>query len=610
MTDRVIADYGLLSDCHSAALVSGEGSIDWLCFPRFDSPSVFGRILDPDAGHWSIQPVTEFDVRRRYLPGSLVLETQFTTAHGMVMVTDALVVAHDEGDRDIGAGVPHVVVRVAEATEGSVELAVEYSPRPEFGLVRPHLEALVGSTHHAVTSLGGGGHLWLSGPAPAAAADGLAHWRILLRRGQRAGFALQCSTAGDPSPEGWSQEEIDGRLDETLQAWQRWSGDQKLDTAGEALVHLSGRVLRGLTYQPTGAIIAAPTTSLPAKAGGTRNWDYRYSWIRRAAATVDALTVSGRAEEAARFVAWILATTGTGGPQPHHLQPVYGVGGEHDLSEREIPHLTGWQHSKPVRAGNGSWDQFHIDTFGEILDAVARTSDQPGVLSESTCGFLAELADAAALAWREADAGLWDSRGDLRHHVSSKLLCWVALDRAVRLAERIGRSERAADWAAARDEIRATILAHGWNDRIGAFTQTLDGDTLDASALLLVLTGFLPADDPHMCATIERIASDLSAPCGLLYRYRHQDPLVEGEGVFIVCTFWLVQCLADLGDHERAVELFERATAYTNDLGLLAEGADPATGELIGNFPHAPTHVGLINAARALSAKASVRQIP
>ena len=610
MTDRVIADYGLLSDCHSAALVSGEGSIDWLCFPRFDSPSIFGRILDPDAGHWSIRPVTEFDVRRRYLPGSLVLETQFTTAHGMVMVTDALVLPHDERDRGIGAGAPHVVVRVAEATEGSVELAVEYAPRPEYGLVRPRLEAAGGSARQVVTSGGDGGHLRLSGPAPTAVAGGVARWRILLSRGQRAGFALQCSPSAGPSPEGWSQEEIDRRLDDTLRAWQRRSGDQEHGTEGEALIHLSGRVLCGLTYQPTGAIITAPTTSLPAKAGGTRNWDYRYSWIRRAAATVDALTVAGQAEEAARFVGWILASTGTAGPQPHHPQPVYGVGGEHDLAEREVPHLTGWQHSKPVRVGTASWDQFHIDVFGEILDAVARTSDHPGVLSESTCGFLAELADSAARAWREADAGLWDSRDDLRHHVSSKLLCWVALDRAVRLAPRIGRPERAADWAAARDEIRATILEHGWNDRIGAFTQTLDGDTLDASALLLALTGFLPADDPHMCATIERIASDLSAPCGLLYRYRHQDPLAEGDGVFIVCTFWLVQCLADLGDNARAVELFERATAYTNDVGLLGEGADPATGELIGNFPHAPSHVGLINAAWALSGKASVAQIP
>ena len=610
MTDRVIADYGLLSDCHSAALVSGEGSIDWLCFPRFDSPPVFGRILDPEAGHWSIRPVSEFDVRRRYLPGSLVLETQFTTPHGTLMVTDALVVPHDERDPDLGAGAPHVVVRVAEATKGSVELTVEYCPRPEHGLVRPHLETGGGSTHHAVTSGGGAGHLWLSGPAPTAVVDGQARWRILLSRGQRVRFALQASSAGSPSPEGWSQEETDSRLDDTLQAWQRWSGDQEHDTAGEALIHFSGRVLRGLTYQPTGAIIAAPTTSLPAKAGGTRNWDYRYSWIRSAAATLDALTVAGRAEEAARFVAWILATTGTAGPQSHHLQPVYGVGGEDDLTEREIPQLAGWQHSKPVRVGNASWDQLHIDTFGEILDAVARIPDQPGVLSESTCEFLAELADCAALAWREADAGLWDSRGDLRHHVSSKLLCWVALDRAVWLAERIGRSERAADWAAARDEIRVTILEHGWNDRIGAFTQTLDGDTLDASALLLALTGFLPADDPQMCATIERIASDLSAPCGLLYRYGHADPHAEGEGVFIVCTFWLVQCLADLGDNARATELFERATAYTNDVGLLAEGADPATGELIGNFPHAPTNVGLINAAWALSENASSPQIP
>ncbi|MBA2498041.1 MAG: glycoside hydrolase family 15 protein [Acidimicrobiia bacterium] len=606
---RAIADYALLSDCHSAALVSGEGSIDWLCFPRFDSPSVFGRILDAGAGHWSIQPVAEFDVRRRYLPGTLVLETQFTTAQGMVMVTDALLVPLAEG-QDLGTGAPHVLVRVAEATEGSVDLVVEYSPRPEYGLVRPHLEAGGDVAHHAVVSVGGGGQMWLSGPPPADVAEGRARWRILLESGGKAGFALQCSSPEDPVEEVWSQGRIERRLDDAVRAWQFRSVDQKDRTAGEALVELSGRVLRGLTYQPTGAIIAAPTTSLPEHAGGTRNWDYRYAWLHPAAATVDALTVAGRAVEAARYVSWILATTGTAGPQPHHVQAVYGVGGEHDLSEREVPRLRGWQHSKPVRLGNASWDQFHIGTFGEIVDAVARAEGQLGVLSESTCAFLADLADAAAMAWQEADAGLWDSRGDLRHHVSSKVLCWVALDRAVGLAERIGRPERRADWAAAREEIRATILDRGWNGRIGAYTQTLDGDSLDASALLLVLTGFLAVDDPRMRATIERIAGDLSAPCGLLYRYAGDAGLGGNDGVFIVCSFWLVQCLAAAGDAARAVELFERAIAYTNDLGLLSEQADPATGALMGNFPHSPTHVGLVNAAAALSALTPEVQTP
>ena len=564
---------------------------------------MFGGILDAEAGHWSIQPVGEFDVRRRFLPGTLVLETQFTTAQGMVMVTDALVVPPAE-DHDLGTGAPHVLVRVAEVAEGSVELVVEYSPRPEYGLLRPHLEAGGAPAHHAVVSLGGGGKMWLSGPPPTDVAEGRARWRILLKSGGRVGFALQCSSPEDPVRGVWSQEEIDRCLDGTVRAWQLRSGDPKDRTAGEALVELSGRVLHGLTYQPTGAIIVAPTTSLPEHAGGTRNWDHRYAWLHLAASTVDALTIAGRAAEAARYVSWILATTGTTGPQPHHVQPVYGVGGEHDLSEREVAHLGGWQHSRPVRLGNVAWDQFHIGIFGEILDAVARAEGQLGVLSESTCGFLADLADAAAAAWHEADAGLWDSRGDLRHHVSSKVLCWVALDRAVGLAERLGRLERRADWARAREEIRATILDRGWNGRIGAYTQTLDGDSLDAAALLLVLTGFLPVDDLRMRATIERIAGDLSAPCGLLYRYAGDGDLGGDEGVFIVCSFWLVQCLAAAGEQARAVELFERATAYTNDLGLLSEQADPATGALMGNFPHGPTHVGLVNAAAALSALA------
>jgi len=599
--DRAIADYGFLSDCHSAALVSGDGSVDWLCFPRFDSPSVFGRILDAEAGHWSIHPSAEFDVRRRYLPGSLVLETQFTTADGMVMLTDALVVSDAEHGDDIGVGAPHVLLRVAEATEGSVDVVVEYSPRPEYGLVRPRLDTVDGDPPDAVVVTGGGAdRLWLSGPAPDLVADGQAHWRILLSRGARVGFALGHLVQGDPAPVAWPQDEVGRRLDLTVRAWRGWSDRQRSQHMGGALIQHSGLVLRGLTYQPTGAIIAAPTTSLPEQAGGTRNWDHRYSWLRRTAPTMDALTAAGSSADATSFAQWVLATTATAGPQPHHLQMVYGVAGEHDLSEREITHLTGWKRSQPVRVGNASWDQFHIGTFGEVLDAVAKIEDQLGALPESTCAFLAELADSAATAWREPDAGLWDSRGDLRHHVTSKLLCWVALDRAVQLAERIGRPERATDWASARDQISATILDDGWNDQIGSFTQTLGGDTLDASVLQLALTGFLPIDDRRMQATIERIASDLSAPCGLLYRYRGEAGLAGDEGVFIVCTYWLVQCLAAAGD-ARAVELFERATAYTNDLGLLSEEADPATGDLMGNFPHGPTHVGLINAAVAVS---------
>jgi len=603
MSDRSIADYGLLSDCHCAALVSGEGSIDWLCLPRFDSPSVFGRLLDADAGHWSIKPSAEFDVRRRYLDGTLVLETQFATADGMVMVTDALIFDRHERGHEIGLNASHVLARVAEATEGTVELDVEFRPRPEYGLVSPRLEALDG----LVVSHGGADVLCLSGPAPVEIGDSGARWRIVLGAGERVAFALKHSQRGAPVAPAWSGREIRKRLDDTVAAWQSWSKlHQRYRGPAEELVALSGRVLRGLTYQPTGAIIAAPTTSLPERVGGARNWDYRYCWIRDASFTLDALWVAACPDEAARFVGWILETAGTSLHAAHGLQIMYGVGGEHDLSERELPHLAGWRGSRPVRVGNGAWNQVQIDIYGELLDAVAHLKDQIGAPDESTCAFLADVADAAAAAWSQPDSGIWEGRGEPRHHLYSKLMCWVALDRAVRLAEWSDRAERAASWAASRDEIRAAIVEHGWNETMGCFTQYFGGDIVDSSALMMAITGFLPVDDPKMLATIERVAADLAAPCGLLYRYSGDDGLDGGEGVFIICTYWLVQCLAMAGQSERAGELFERVTAYANDLGLLSEEADPATGELMGNFPQAFSHVGLVNAAWALSQMGSV----
>ncbi len=603
MSDRSIADYGLLSDCHSAALVSGEGSIDWLCFPRFDSPSVFGRLLDPDAGHWSIRPASEFDVRRRYLPGSLVLETQFTTAAGMVMVTDALVFDADERGHQIGSNAPHVLVRVAEASEGAVELEVDFCPRPEYGLVSPRLEWV----DDVLVSRGGADVLCLSGPAPAEIGGGRARWRIVLEKGERCVFALRHSQRWDPAAKPWSERQTRKRLDDTVTGWRSWSDlHQHYQGPAQDLVHLSGRVLRGLTYQPTGAIVAAPTTSLPEQAGGSRNWDYRYCWLRDASFTLDALWVAACPDEAADFVRWILETAGTSLQQGHGLQIMYGVGGEHDLSERQLPHLAGWRGNSPVRVGNGAWNQTQIDIFGELLDAVVRLKDQIGTLAESTCAFLADVADAAATAWGRPDSGIWEGRGEPRDHLYSKLMCWVALDRAVVLAEWIGRDDRVAEWSGHREEIRAAILDHGWNDDVGAYTQSFGSDILDASCLMMVITGFLGVDDPRMAATIEKVAVDLAAPCGLLYRYTGDDGLGGGEGVFIICTYWLVQCLAAAGQADRATELFERATAYANDLGLLSEEAHPATGELMGNFPQAFSHVGLVNAAWALSNMAPV----
>ncbi len=598
-----IADYAMLSDCQSAALVSGAGSVDWLCFPRFDAPSSFARLLDDDAGHWLLRPAGPFDARRRYLPDTLVLETQFDTPSGMAMLTDALVFGPGERFHQSGNEVPHALVRVIEVTRGHVTMEGSFAPRPEYGVVRPHLQWADG----ALVARGGAEVLVLAGPAPVVAVGDAATWLLELEHGQRAAFALQYGVAWRAPPEPWSPVEIERHLTDTIAAWESWSEQhQGHEGPWRDLVRHSGRVLRGLTFQPTGAIVAAPTTSLAEKVGGERNWDYRYAWIRDASLTMQALWVAACPDEAEQLVEWLVATAGSGHVDDIDVQVVYGVGGEHDLTERELPHLRGWRGSRPVRVGNDAWSQTQLDVFGELLDSVQRLQEQLGDLDEPSRAFLRGMADAAAGRWTEPDHGIWEIRDEPRHHVHSKLMCWVALDRAVSMADWLGADdEKAAAWAGARDEVRATILEEAWNAEVGAFTQVFGGTRLDSSALLLAITGFLPVEDPRMASTIERVTSDLSAPCGLLWRYQaHGDDLgaglAGGEATFILCTYWLVQCYAMAGQVDRATELFEKVTAYANDVGLLAEEAEPATGELLGNFPQAFSHVGLINAAWAI----------
>lgn len=598
VTSRAIGDYGLLSDCHSAALVSGDGSVDWLCWPRFDSPSVFGRLLDDSAGHWSIRPAQEYDVRRRYLEDTLVLETQFTTSSGMAMLTDLLVLDKDERGHDIGRHAPRVLVRVIEVSEGAMSFAAEFRPRPEYGVVEPRLE-MSGQT---LMSHGGAVVLALSGPPPSELERSVASWFMTLAAGETVCFALGHGRQDDVPPGSWSGRRCRRALAGTVKAWRSWSAlHQRYEGPAMDLVHHSGRVLQALTYQPTGAIVAAPTTSLGEVAGGTRNWDYRYGWIRDASMTMRALWIAACPDEASRFLRWIVGTAGAAGAERPALQIMYGVGGEHDLSERELPHLEGWRQSRPVRVGNGAWDQTQNDIYGELLDAVLTLHEQLGPPDAATRRFLLEVADAAAAVWEGPDAGIWEGRGGPKHHVYSKLMCWVALDRAVRLADWLDATDRVPEWEAVRAAIRAAILEQGWNEELQSFTQCFGERDLDASSLMLAISGFLRVDDPRMTSTITRVGADLAAPCGLLYRYTGDDGVDGDEGVFLLCSYWMVECLAALGDGGRALELFERATAYANDLGLLSEEADPVHGELVGNFPQAFSHIGLVNAAWALS---------
>jgi alpha,alpha-trehalase len=598
MDSLPIGEYALLSDCHSAGLVSRDGSVDWLCLPRFDAPSVFCRLLDPGGGHFSIRPAGEFETSRRYVDQTMVLETTFTTERGTAVLTDALATGRDERGHHLGADSPGTLLRSLACTEGEIEAELSYSPRPEYGLVHP----LLFPVPCGLVARGGASRLLLSTSAGFAVEDATATASVRLTAGQAAVFALAHGDMAGPPLAPWTAEEITGRLADTIEGWRSWSAiHQNYEGPWRELVHHSGRVLQAMTFAPTGAIVAAPTTSLPETIGGARNWDYRYTWVRDASLTMDALWVAACPDEASKFFAFLATAAGSGRQRDADLQIMFGIGGEQDLSERELPHLAGWRGSRPVRVGNGAWLQRQLDVYGELLGAAQRLVDQLGDLDPVTRRFLTAAADTAAARWRQKDQGIWEIRGEPRDFLYSKLMCWVAVDCAISLAGHLGAEDRVADWEATRDEIRAAILTRGWNERTGAFTQAFGSEDLDASNLMLAITGFLPADDPRMKATIDATAQRLTDERGLVYRYLSHDGLGGEEGTFVLCTFWLAHAQALAGDVEAASATFERALAAINDVGLLAEEIDPRSGEMIGNFPQAFSHVGLINAAWAVS---------
>jgi GH15 family glucan-1,4-alpha-glucosidase len=599
---RPIADYGLLADCNSAALVDRDGSIDWLCLPRYDAAALFSRILDPDAGHWAIRPVGSFSTERRYLPGTLVIETTFRTDGGSVRLTDALLFAAGQRGHDLGRDAPHELVRSVECTSGEVELEMELAPRPEYGLYRP----LVRRMEDGARTFGGTCPIVVRAGEPVEVdRDSNIHASFALAEGERAGFSLRWApvdAAVPPQPT--APDEVAERITDTVEAWRSWEAEHDVyDAPRRDLVRHSARVLKGLTYRPTGAIVAAPTTSLPETVGGERNWDYRFSWIRDSSLTIEALYIGACSDEAEEFVSFMTSSAG-GRASEGSLQIMYGITGEHDLTEHELSHLRGWRDSSPARVGNGAWSQTQLDVYGELLNSLWLYRERLGELHPEIQAFVADLADTTARRWHETDQGMWEMRGEPRHHLSSKVLCWTALDRAVKLAPHLGEHAKTDEWSAVRDEIRTAVLERGWSEARGAFAQSFDSDELDAAQLLMPILGFLPATDERMRATIDAIADGLTED-GLVLRYRNDeglnaDGLTGEEGTFVICSFWLVSCLAMAGEIERAEELFDSLVSYANDLGLLAEEIDTASGELLGNFPQAFSHIGLIVAAYAI----------
>ncbi len=584
---NAIEDYGFLSDCHSAALIDRAGSVDWWCVPRFDSASVFGRLLGPDAGHWSLRPAAAFEAERRYVADSLVLQTVFTCAGGEVTITDALGLELGARGHAIGLRSPHVLLRRVEGTQGTVEMATEFAPRMEYGLTVPHIL----NSPDGIVARGGPVHLNLASTIALAQGPGRAMGRFTVHAGEQVDFRLAFTPSSGGS--GTIDREDQTTLEDTIAGWNSWAQlHDGYKGRHRTAVRRSSLVLHGLTFQPTGAVVAAATTSLPEKVGADLNFDYRFAWLRDLSLTIRSLWIAACPDEANRLFRWMADAAGHLGDG--HVPIMYGVGGERNLAEHELAHLSGFRDSRPVRVGNAAWEQEQLDVLGEALDAAEQLRDQLEELAEPTRDLLITLADRAAATWREPDAGMWEARDRQRQYLSSKVMCWVALDRAIRLAPMLGHRARVARWEEARERVRTAVLTKGWSEAARAYTGAFGSEDLDASVLLMPLVHFLPADDERMWATIEAIELELG-DIGLVRRWP-EDPMG-----FLICTYWLVECLAMGGEISRAERWFDQATACANDLGLLSEEADPDRKELLGNYPQAFSHVGLINAAWRLT---------
>jgi GH15 family glucan-1,4-alpha-glucosidase len=617
---RPIADYAFIGDCHGAALVSRTGSIDWGCPRRFDAASIFNRILDAErGGFFSITPPETFTTSRAYEPGTMVLRTEFETAGGVVRVTDALAMRAGGRLRPL-----RQLMRVIDGIRGAVDLDIVLAPRFDYGTLRPWLhrhtrdaslaeesqqpESTGENTQPAqnhqrlFSAVGGDEAIVVSTDLPLE----VDRHAVALTGTPRvaAGERYFVSTVWHPAHEiqlrGTNAGEVSRRLEETIAWWRAWSakGHQEPGRYAES-IERSALVLRALTTAPTGAIIAAPTTSLPESIGGRRNWDYRYCWVRDATFTLGALYAIGHHEVATGFRRF-LSRAAAGSAED--MQVLYGCYGERRVTEIELPHLPGYRNSAPVRVGNAAADQRQLDVFGEFVGAIWVAHRSGDRIGPDTWHFVRSLIDTAASAWVDPDRGLWEVRGEPQHFLYSKVMCWLALDRGIQLATDLNHRASIARWTAARDAIRAAIYARGIDPTRGCFVQAFDSTELDASLLMLPRVGFIDANDPIMVATVAAIEHDLMVD-GFVRRYRTEsaDDGVGGpEGVFLMCSFWLVDVLALQGRVVEAEQLFERLLATGNDVGLYAEQYDPASGEMLGNFPQAFTHVALINSARAL----------
>jgi GH15 family glucan-1,4-alpha-glucosidase len=589
-----IADYGFLSDCHTGALVGPDGSVEWLCLPRFDSASAFGALLDRDAGFWRFAPPDRVPVARRYLPGTNILETTWSTERGWLVICDFLSIGpwrddpgdpHERAPTDFDA--EHMLIRTARCVQGEVDLNLVVNMLSDYG--RSPAGWSLADGHHLAEGRADGLRMRFATDLNL----GTELNRLIARHALGDGEGAYCALAWGEGEPPRDLADAEARLDETAEFWRGWLERGSFpDHPWRIHLQRSALALKGLIYAPTGATVAAATTSLPETLGGERNWDYRYTWIRDATFTLWGLHVLGLDAEAFDFMAFVAQVCTQHGD---NLQIMYGIGGETELTESTLEHLTGYRNSRPVRIGNAAHVQRQNDVYGSLLDAVyihLRVNERVPL---ALWPFLVDNVERAAEVWTEPDQGIWETRGDPRHYVSSKMMCWVALDRGARLAAWREEPEYAERWASIAAEIKAEILERGVSER-GVLRQHYDTDALDASALLAPLVRFLPPDDPRLRATVLAIADELDDG-GLILRYRvdeTDDGLHGEEGTFTICSFWLVSALSEIGEPGRARQLCERLLALGGPLGLYAEELDARSGAHLGNFPQAFTHLALI----------------
>ena len=582
-----IEDYAIIGNMHTAALCGIDGSIDWLCMPRFDSPACFAALLGtPDNGRWLIAPRDQpHQTRRGYRGDTLVLETEFRCAGGTAAVIDFMPIAERIGKVDL--------VRIVEGRAGRVPMRTEAILRFDYGRIVPWVRRRT----YGLSAIAGPDAVQLRSPINLRGEDFRSVGEFEIAEGQSLAFVMTryASHLGEPR-----RQDPVALLRETEGWWQRWSARCKIGGPWREAVMRSLITLKALTYSPSGAIVAALTTSLPEKIGGVRNWDYRYCWLRDATFTLYALLIAGYTEEAQAWRQWLLRAVAG---HPAELQIMYGLAGERRLTEFEVPWLKGYEESRPVRIGNAAHEQFQLDVYGEIIDALHVASRYGLRADDDAWRVQGVLLDFLESAWDKPDEGIWEVRGPRRPFVHSRMMAWVAVDRSVKAVERTGVKGPLEKWRALRTRIHDDVCRQGFNPSRGAFVQYYSSDALDAALLLMPLVGFLPAADPRVVSTVEAIQRDLMSD-GLVKRYLTVDAvdgLPPGEGVFLPCTFWLVDCLEAMGRHGQAHAIFKRLLQLRNDVGLLSEEYDPGLGRQLGNFPQAFSHIALINSAYNLT---------